>query len=114
LMQVMFSEELQARTRDFGLDSFAVHPGFVATGFGAADRRWMQTGLVVLRPFLARNAKQACMNVVLAATDSSLQGKGGCYIDNCALVPRAALPKVTPELKNWLWEESHRIVGLNS
>jgi hypothetical protein len=31
---------------------------------------------------------QASMNVIYAATDKQLAGKGGAYIDNCKVVPR--------------------------
>jgi NAD(P)-dependent dehydrogenase (short-subunit alcohol dehydrogenase family) len=61
LMQVLFSNELDRRMqreRKGRIRSFAVHPGFVDTGFGSGDKRWLQTALVLTRPLLARDAHE--------------------------------------------------------
>mmetsp|Transcript_44772 Transcript_44772/g.112280 ORF Transcript_44772/g.112280 Transcript_44772/m.112280 type:complete len:360 (+) Transcript_44772:163-1242(+) len=112
LMQVVFSEELQARLKAIapGVESFAVHPGFVATNFGGEDKRWLQTILVLTRPLLARSANQGAMSVVYAATSNQVKGQGGGYISDCKVVKRGAIAK--GEDAQWLWEESHRILGL--
>jgi NAD(P)-dependent dehydrogenase (short-subunit alcohol dehydrogenase family) len=77
LMQVLFSAELQRRLRHLPIQSIAVHPGFVATRFGATDRRWLQTLLVVTRPFLARDPQQGALTQVLAATSPNLPRRAG-------------------------------------
>lgn len=61
LMQVLFSSELDRRMQQqhkARIRSFAVHPGFVDTGFGSGDKRWLQTALVLARPLLARDARE--------------------------------------------------------
>mmetsp|Transcript_36540 Transcript_36540/g.85338 ORF Transcript_36540/g.85338 Transcript_36540/m.85338 type:complete len:383 (-) Transcript_36540:204-1352(-) len=112
LMQVVFSEELQSRLKAIapGVESFSVHPGFVATNFGGGDTRWLQTMLVLTRPLLARSANQGAMSVVYAATSSKVKGLGGGYISDCKVVKRGAISK--GEDARWLWEESLRILGL--
>ena len=62
LMQVLFSNELDRRMlcEKRSIRSYAVHPGFVDTHFGASDKRWLQTLLVLTRPFFARDPQQVC------------------------------------------------------
>lgn len=88
--------------------------GFVDTGFGKNDRRWLQTILVVTRPFLARSASQAAVSVIYAGTAKELHGKGGAYISDGAVVKQCNVKSVTKEEAKWLWEESHRILGISN
>ena len=101
LMQVLFSAELQRRLRHLPIQSIAVHPGFVATRFGATDRRWLQTLLVVTRPFLARDPQQGALTQVLAATSPNLPRRAGLYLDNCTIQTPAPQARDAPAA--WLW-----------
>ena len=111
LMQVLFSAELQRRLRHLPIQSIAVHPGFVATRFGATDRRWLQTLLVVTRPFLARDPQQGALTQVLAATSPNLPRRAGLYLDNCT-IQTPALQARDATSAAWLWDVSAQLVRL--
>ena len=111
LMQVLFSAELQRRLRHLPIQSIAVHPGFVATRFGATDRRWLQTLLVVTRPFLARDPQQGALTQVLAATSPNLPRRAGLYLDNCTIQTPAPQARDATSAA-WLWDVSAQLVRL--
>ena len=149
-MQVLFSDELQKRfdsnlnqkyNRPIDLKeeqskianslikrknfkSIAVHPGFVNSNMGHEDSRWMQTALVIARPFLARNLFEGSVSTLFAALSPKLHG--GEYIDNCEVklaLPRNDMdlkgidsmlpPGSEPDIARFLWDISAKLCGLS-
>ena len=147
LMQVLFSDELQKRF-DSNLNqrynrpiaekeerkadllmkkkkfkSISVHPGFVNSNMGHEDSRWMQTMLVLARPFLARNLFEGSLSTLYAAVSPHLHG--GEYIDNCVVTPVLSRGKIEsrdtisslppgsePDIARFLWDTSAKLCGL--
>lgn len=70
--------------------------------------------LVATRPFLARSPSQAAVSVVWAGTAKELHGKGGAYISDRAVVKQGKVETVGRDEARWLWEESHRILGISN
>ncbi|MGH3644454.1 MAG: SDR family NAD(P)-dependent oxidoreductase [Mycobacterium sp.] len=117
---VLFTVALDARYRDSGVRSFAVHPGTVATSLsrhmsrddmkammalGAADREPSapRPKLEVISP------EQGAATSVWAAVSDELTGLGGLYLKDCA-VSDSAMPYATDPLRaERLWTISEQL-----
>ena len=148
LMQVLFSDELQKRL-DSNLNqkhnrpiedgeknkagmmmnrtkfkSITVHPGFVNSNMGHEDTRWMQTALVLARPFLARSLFEGSLSVLFAVTSPILHG--GEYVDNCEVkqalsrsdieikgIDHILPPGSEPDIGRFLWDISAKLCALS-
>ncbi len=91
---VLFANEFDRRYADRGVRAFAVHPGTIATELG---RHLSAEDIAVLR---ARNTdvgsgargllrwksvEAGAATTVWAATSASLDGLGGCYLEDCGV-----------------------------
>ncbi|MCW2624622.1 SDR family NAD(P)-dependent oxidoreductase [Mycobacterium sp.] len=119
---VLFTVALDARYRDSGVRSFAVHPGTVATalsrymskgdmkammGLGSADRdpSAAPPRLEVIP------VEQGAATSVWAAVSDELAGQGGLYLADCAISENVAPQAVDPQRAEQLWTISERLCG---
>lgn len=122
---VLFTVALDARFRDSGVRSFAVHPGTVATSLSrhmSRDDMKTMMGLGTARAEPAAKpprlevvtAEEGAATSVWAAASDDLKGLGGLYLKDCA-VSDDALPYATDALRaERLWEISERLCGAQS
>jgi NAD(P)-dependent dehydrogenase (short-subunit alcohol dehydrogenase family) len=119
---VLFTVALDARYRESGVRSFAVHPGTVATslsrymskgdmkammGLGTADR-----DPAAARPRLeVIPVEQGAATSVWAAISDELAGLGGLYLADCAISENVAPYAVDPQRAEQLWTISERLCG---
>src|SRR5882672_2451290 len=119
---VLFTVALDARYRDIGVRSFAVHPGTVATalsrymskgdmkammGLGSADR-----DPAAAPPRLeVIPVEQGAATSVWAAVSDELAGLGGLYLADCAISANVAPYAVDPQRAEQLWTISERLCG---
>ncbi len=112
LANILFTRELARRLEGSGVTANAVHPGVVATGFGAVEDagRLFGFGAWLISPFVQSPAKGARTSIHLASSPELAETSGG-YFARCrpARTSRAARD---PELAAQLWEASEALVGL--
>jgi len=88
---VLFAVHLDALARDLGVRAFSLHPGAILTPLGrhlqAEDLDAVMTldddGNPVLPDF--RSPEQGAATAVWAATSPELDGRGGDYLEDCAI-----------------------------
>ncbi len=100
LCNVLFSQELARRTASMGLQTYALHPGVVASDI------WRRVPWPV-RPIVTRNmlsVEQGAATSLYCATSPSVSAESGLFYQSCAL--RDPSPVATPELGAELWERS--------
>lgn len=119
---VLFTVALDARYRDSGLRSFAVHPGTVATALS----RYMSKGDMKAMMGLGKAGsdpsaapprlevipvEEGAATSVWAAVSDELAGLGGLYLADCAISANVAPRAVDPQRAKQLWTISDRLCG---
>ncbi len=84
---ILLTREFARRLHDHPVTVNAVHPGFVASGFGQNNGGAMRFGFRLAELLFARNARRAARDVVSDATDPSLDRVTGAYFDKRTVVP---------------------------
>ena len=98
LCNVLFTQEMARRVT--GVNSYALHPGVVASDI------WRRVPRLA-RPFLTRRmltTEQGAVTSVHCATSPAVASDNGLFYDNCAV--RAPSRVATPELAELLWKHS--------
>jgi NAD(P)-dependent dehydrogenase (short-subunit alcohol dehydrogenase family) len=119
---VLFAVELDRRWRDRGVRAFAVHPGGIRTGLGRhlddADRQKLSRGAAAQGTSF-RTVAQGAATSVWAAVSPELDGRGGLYLEDCAVAPVTG-PEASsgvrgfaldPERAARMWTLSEQLVG---
>jgi NAD(P)-dependent dehydrogenase (short-subunit alcohol dehydrogenase family) len=127
---VLFAVRLDELGRDRGVRAFSLHPGAILTPLGrhlqAEDLDAVTTRDVDGRPVLPdfRSPEQGAATAVWAATSPELDGRGGDYLEDCAVatvVPDG--PQRTygvrgyaldPDAAARLWAWSADVTGVNA
>ncbi len=78
LYNIYFTKSLAEKYGQQGITAFALHPGFVNTGFGADMGGFAKLLLTLSRPFMISPERGAQTSVYLA-TQPGLHGKSGQY-----------------------------------
>ncbi|RVE67743.1 hypothetical protein OJAV_G00084700 [Oryzias javanicus] len=111
LANIYFSQELARLTEGKGVSSFAVHPGFVQSGWTAhysfLFRMLMQ---VVMWMFFVSSEIGAQTVIYCAVSDEAAKHNGGYFVD-CRPAPLRPFARDEGVAKK-LWEASERLVKL--
>ncbi len=100
---ILLSREFARRLSDHGVAVNAVHPGFVASGFGRNNGGGIGLGLALLERLFGRSPRKAAEDVVFVATDASLDGVAGKYFVRRSLRP-GSTPSSDPDAALRLYE----------
>ena len=106
LCNVLFTQELARRLAGTGVNSYALHPGVVASDI------WRRVPRLA-RPFITRRmltTEQGAVTSVYCATSPAVAAESGLFYDKCAA--REPSPVATPELAGLLWKQSAEWTGL--
>jgi NAD(P)-dependent dehydrogenase (short-subunit alcohol dehydrogenase family) len=111
LANILFTRELARRWRDTGVTANAVHPGFVASGFGKDGDAHGLTAVTlrVLQPF-ALTPEQGARTQVHVASAPELAGITGGYWVKCAPAQPSRAARDDAAAAR-LWEVSETLVG---
>jgi NAD(P)-dependent dehydrogenase (short-subunit alcohol dehydrogenase family) len=110
LANILFTRELARRLDGTGVTANCLHPGFVETGFGRNNGPLARALLWLTRP-IQRTPAQGADTLVWAATDASLAGVSGRYLqDRAERTP--ARQATRDEDARRLWDVSERMVGM--
>jgi len=106
LCNVLFTQELARRLAGKRVNSYALHPGVVASDI------WRRVPRLA-RPFITRRmltTEQGAVTSVYCATSTAVAAESGLFYDKCA----AQEPNLvaTPELAELLWKRSAEWTGL--
>ncbi|HEY0935541.1 MAG TPA: SDR family oxidoreductase [Trebonia sp.] len=106
LGNVLYTQELARLLAGSGVQSYALHPGVVASDI------WRRVPRLA-RPFVTRRmltVEQGAATSVYCATSPAVAGESGLYYDRCAA--REPSPVATKELAALLWAHSAEWTGV--
>jgi retinol dehydrogenase 12 len=110
LCNIWFAVESARRFAGRGVTSNALHPGAVASNFGASGSWLYRAGTKLARPFLINTVKGARTSIYLASSPE-VDGLTGKYFVRC----REKAPSKNardPEMAAKAWELSEKLCGL--
>ncbi len=76
----LLTREFARRLRGRGVSVNAVHPGFVASGFGRNNPGGVGIGFGILSKLFGRSVRRGADPVIFAASDASLASTTGAYL----------------------------------
>jgi NAD(P)-dependent dehydrogenase (short-subunit alcohol dehydrogenase family) len=107
LMDILFTEELAART---GLEAYSFHPGYVSTGFGA-DTTLIRLANAVSAGRIGLRPEQGAAPLVHLASVREVGVPSGTHFDRLSPHGRVRRLPQHAELARLLWEKSAELVG---
>ena len=110
LANLLFTHELSRRLEGSGVTVNALHPGFVATGFGANNKLLRRFVQPLMRPF-ARSPERGAESSIYLCASPEVDGRSGGYYYDCkelALLPVAQDGAAAQRL----WALSESLTGL--
>lgn len=113
LANVMFTRELARRLHGSLVVVTCLHPGEIASKLWSGLPVWMQPLVAVARRLLMTGPAVAAGRVVYLATSPAIEGRSGGYYDNNVETEPSRVAR-DPALAKRLWEESARLVGLDT
>jgi NAD(P)-dependent dehydrogenase (short-subunit alcohol dehydrogenase family) len=102
LANVLFTYELARRLAGTRITANALHPGFVATGFGHNNGGLMRTGMNLVQKIAAKRPEQGAETSIYLASSLEVEGVSGKYFDNKQAVKSSAASYDTEAAKR-LW-----------
>ena len=109
LMNVAFALELAERLRGTGVTSNALHPGAIASDFGAVGG-WFGLGFKLVKPFMLTPEQGARTQIFLASSPEVEGVTGGYFIRKKLQAPPRQAGDA--QVRRKLWEASERLTGL--
>ena len=110
LANILFAYELARRIEGTGVTVNALHPGFVASRFGADNGMLFRLGMKVAMTLMAIDVEKGARTPVFLASDPSVEGVSGHYFVDCQ--ERESSPESHDrEAARRLWDESVRLIG---
>jgi NAD(P)-dependent dehydrogenase (short-subunit alcohol dehydrogenase family) len=108
-MNIAFGLELAERLRGTGVTSNVLHPGVVASNFGAVSG-WFGVAVALVKPFLLTPEQGARTQIWLASSPEVEGVTGGYFMRKKQIAPQRQARD--PELRRRLWEVSEQLTGL--
>lgn len=112
LANVLFTYELARRLAGSGVTANAMHPGFVATGFGRNNGGLMGATIGLLQRF-ALTPEQGADTLVYLATSPEVEGVTGQYFEK-RRPQRSSAASYDEAAARRLWEVSEQLTGLKT
>jgi NAD(P)-dependent dehydrogenase (short-subunit alcohol dehydrogenase family) len=112
LSNVLFTYELARRLTGTGITVNCMHPGAVATNFAATGTTMMQTFFRLFKPLL-RTPERGADTIVWLASSPEVEGLTGKFFMD-RKDTRSSRLSHDEEAARRLWDESARLVGLES
>ena len=87
---LLLTREFARRLEGTGVSVNAVHPGFVASGFGQNNGGGLAVGMRVVQALFGRSVRRGAAVPLFAATDPEVGARTGQYIAGRRVVPGSA------------------------
>jgi NAD(P)-dependent dehydrogenase (short-subunit alcohol dehydrogenase family) len=111
LANILFTQELARRLQGTGVTVNALHPGFVATGFGKNNGGVMAALISIFTPLIGRSPAKGAETSVYLATSPSVAGVTGKYFFDSHEI--AAAPQANDAaVARKLWDVSAELTHL--
>ncbi|MEB3196009.1 MAG: SDR family oxidoreductase [Candidatus Sericytochromatia bacterium] len=110
LANILFTRELARRLRPHSLETFAAHPGLVATHFGHERHPGWSLLLWLARPWMLDVTAGAATPLHLALAPTLAAGSGSYWARSKPVSPSSAALNDETALR--LWQASERLTGL--
>lgn len=110
LCNIWFAKEAARRFAGKGVTSNALHPGAVASNFGASGSWLFKYGTKLARPFLLTSEEGARTSVYLASSPE-VEGVTGEYFQKCKVKQPSAKARDDASARR-LWELSEKLCGV--
>lgn len=91
LANVMFTYELARRLEGSRVTANALHPGFVATGFGRSNNGLMNFGMKLIQKLGAKRPEQGAATSVYLASSPAVEGVSRQYFVDCQAARSSAV-----------------------
>jgi NAD(P)-dependent dehydrogenase (short-subunit alcohol dehydrogenase family) len=112
LANILFTRELARRLDGTGVTANCLHPGAVATRFGASSGGWVGFLLPFLRLFFTSPEQGADTIIYLASSPEVANTSGGYFVKRKMTEPSAAAQD--DGAAKSLWAESEKLAGAQS
>ncbi len=112
LMNVLFTYELARRLAGSGVTANALHPGWVATGFGGGNG-WRGNVFQQLARWFALTPEQGARTVIYLAASPDVQGVSGKYFVREKEVPSSPASHDEAAARR-LWDVSANLCGFSA
>ena len=89
LANILFTMELARRMEGTGVTVNALHPGFVATGFGTNNGKVMAALVNIFAPLIARSPAKGAETSIYLASSRSAESITGKYFHDAQVIPAA-------------------------
>jgi NAD(P)-dependent dehydrogenase (short-subunit alcohol dehydrogenase family) len=109
LANLLFTYELARRLAGTGVTANALHPGFVATGFGA-NNGWRGSALQMLARWFAISSEEGARTILYLAASPEVAGVSGRYFVRERAVPSSPASQDEAAQKR-LWQVSEELTG---
>ena len=111
LANVLFTYELARRLEGTGVTANALHPGFVATGFGQNNHDLVGWGTGIVQRIAARSPEQGARTIIYLASSAEVdQVSGKYFVDEKEA--RSSPASYDADTAMRLWELSAGMTGL--
>lgn len=111
LCNIWFAREAGRRMARSNVTSCSLHPGVVATNFGATGPWLYRVGLRLVRPLL-KTAEEGARTSIHVASAPELEGASGLYFVDCTPAKPSRWARDDHEAKK-LWERSEQLCGVS-
>src|SRR5689334_5432207 len=105
LANILFTIELARRMEGTGVTVNALHPGFVATGFGTNNGKVMAALVNIFAPLIARSPAKGAETSIYLASSPMVENITGKYFHDSRVIP-AALQASDMVVARRLWDVS--------
>ena len=110
LCNIWFARECARKLRGRGVTSNSLHPGAVASNFGASGSWMYRFGTQIAKPFLLTSAEGARTSVYLASSPD-VEGVTGEYFAKCRIAHPTKRAQNDDEARR-LWSLSEQLCGV--
>jgi NAD(P)-dependent dehydrogenase (short-subunit alcohol dehydrogenase family) len=111
LCNIWFARECARRMRPRGVTSNSLHPGAVASNFGASGSWLYRYGTKIVKPFLLTSEEGARTSIYLASSPD-VEGVTGQYFAKCQIAEPAKRAQNDDDARR-LWALSEQLCGVS-
>jgi len=109
LANVLFTYELSRHLEGTKVTANALHPGFVATGFGHNNGGLMRTGINLVQKIVAKRPEQGAETSIYLSSSPEVEGVTGKYFSGKKEIKSSAASYDVNAARR-LWELSEQMV----
>jgi retinol dehydrogenase-12 len=111
LANILFTYELAKRLQGTNVTANALHPGFVATGFGADSGALMRIGIKITARLMGVSVEEGAQTTIYLASSPEVEGVTGKYFQKCKSAQSSAA-SYDVDAREHLWQISEQLCGV--